>query len=82
MASVSKQLTCPRCEQVMAAAVLRIFGLRVFGELRITTPDGVFLSPVRDDLLLQLAEQRLESASAEDYPEAKWRRAGLAQCAR
>jgi hypothetical protein len=29
---------------------------------------------VRDDLLLQLAEQRLESASAEDYPEAKWRR--------
>ncbi len=74
MASVSKQLTCPRCEQVMAAAVFRFFGFRVFGELRITTPDGVLLSPVRDDLLLQLAEQRLESASAEDYPEAKWRR--------
>jgi hypothetical protein len=50
----------------MAAAVFR-----VFGELRITTPDGFLLSPVRDDLLLQLAEQRLESASAEDYPEAK-----------
>jgi hypothetical protein len=68
MAGVSKQLTCPRCEQVMAMAV---FG--VFRGLRITTPDGFLLSPMRDDLLLQLAEQRLESASAEDYPEAKWR---------
>jgi hypothetical protein len=69
MAGVSKQLTCPRCEQVMAAAV---FG--VFGGLRITTPDGVRLFPMSDDLLLTIAEQRLESASAEDYPEAKWRR--------
>jgi hypothetical protein len=69
MAGVSKQLTCPRCEQVMAAAV---FG--VFGGLRITTPDGLPLPPVSDDLLLTIAEQRLASASAEDYPEAKRRR--------
>jgi hypothetical protein len=75
MAGTSKQLTCPQCEQVMAAAVFRVFGgLRIFGVLRITTPDGLPLSPVRDDLLLQIAEQHLASASAEDYPEAKRRR--------
>ena len=68
MAGVSKQLTCPRCEQVMAVAV---FG--VFGGLRITTPDGVLLPPVTGHLLLTIAGQRLESASAEDYPEAKRR---------
>jgi hypothetical protein len=71
MAGVSKQLTCPRCEQVMAAAVFRGFG--VFGELRITTLDGVLLPPVTGHLLLTIAEQRLNSASAEDYPEAKRR---------
>jgi hypothetical protein len=78
MAGVSKQLTCPRCEQVMAAAVFRVFGglriFRVFGQLRITTPDGLPIAPVRDDLLLQIAEQRLASASVADYPEAKRRR--------
>jgi hypothetical protein len=68
MAGVSKQLICPRCGQVMAAAVFR-----VFGGLRITTPDGVLLPPVTGDLLLTIAEQRLKSASAEDYPEAKRR---------
>jgi hypothetical protein len=77
MAGVSKQLTCPRCEQVMAAAVFRVFGglriFRVFGELRITTPDGVLLPPVTGHLLLTIAEQQLNSASAEDYPEAKRR---------
>jgi hypothetical protein len=68
MAGVSKQLTCPRCEQVMAAAVFR-----VFGGLRITTPDGLLLPPVTRHLLHTIAQQRLESASAEDYPEAKRR---------
>ena len=68
MAGVSKQLICPQCGQVMAAAVFR-----VFGGLRITTPDGVLLPPVTGDLLLTIAEQRLKSASAEDYPEAKRR---------
>jgi hypothetical protein len=71
MAGVSKQLTCPRCEQVMATAVFRGFG--VLGGLRITTPDGVLLPPVTGHLLLTIAGQRLESASAEDYPEAKRR---------
>ena len=68
MAGVSKQLICPRCGQVMAAAVFR-----VFGRLRITTPDGVLLPPVTGHLLLTMAGQRLKSASAEDYPEVKWR---------
>ena len=68
MAGVSKQLTCPRCEQVMATAVFR-----VFGGLRITTPDGFLLPPVTGHVLLTIAEQRLKSASAEDYPEAKRR---------
>jgi hypothetical protein len=73
MASVSKQLICPRCEKVMAAAVLRVFGLPIFGVLQITTPVGLPLAPVTRHLLLTIAEQRLESASAEDYPEAKRR---------
>jgi hypothetical protein len=68
MAGVSKQLICPRCGQVMAAAIFR-----VFGGLRITTPDGILLPPVTGHLLLTIAEQRLKSASAEDYPEAKRR---------
>ena len=46
--------------------------LRFWG-LRITTPDGFLVPPVSGDLLLTIAEQRLESASAEDYPEAKRR---------
>ena len=68
MAGVSKQLICPQCGQVMAAAVFR-----VFGGLRIITPDEVLLPPVTGDFLLTIAEQRLKSASAEDYPEAKRR---------
>ena len=44
-----------------------------FRGLRITTPDGVLLPPVTDHLLLTIAEQRLKSASAEDYPESKRR---------
>ena len=47
--------------------------LRSFGGLRITTPDGVLLPPVTGHLLRTIAGQRLESASAEDYPEAKRR---------
>jgi hypothetical protein len=68
MAGASKQLICPECGQVMATA-----DWRIFGGLKITTPDGFLLSPVSDDLLLRIAEQRLASASPEDYPEAKRR---------
>ena len=42
MTGVSKQLICPGCGQVMAAAVFR-----VFGGLRITMPDRVLLPPVK-----------------------------------
>jgi hypothetical protein len=68
MAGASKQLICPECGQMMATAVWRMFG-----GLKVTTPDGFLLSPVSDDLLLRTAEQRLASASAEDYPQAKRR---------
>ena len=69
MAGTAKQLICPQCGQVMATATWR-----VFGGLRITTPEGWLLSPVSGDLLLRTAEQRVASAAAEDYPEAKRRR--------
>jgi hypothetical protein len=68
MAGVSKQLLCPECGQMMATAAWR-----VFGGLRITTPDGFLLSPVSNDLLLRTAEQRLASAPPGDYPAAKRR---------
>jgi hypothetical protein len=68
MAGVSKELICAECGQVMATATWR-----VFGGLRITTPDGFPVSPVSDDLLLRIAEQRLASASAQEYPQAKQR---------
>jgi hypothetical protein len=74
MAGTTKQLICPECGQVMATAVWR-----VFGGLRITTPEGLLLSPVSDDLLLRTAEQRVASASAEDYPEAKRRLDAIAR---
>ena len=68
MARVSKQLICPVCGQVMATAVWRM--LR---GLEITTPDGFVMSPISDDLLLRVAQQRLAAASADDQPEAQRR---------
>jgi hypothetical protein len=68
MAGATKQLICRDCGQIMATAAFR-----VFGGLRITTPDGVLLPPVTGHLLLTIAEQRLASAPAEDYPQAKRR---------
>lgn len=67
MARVSKQLICPVCGQVMATAVWRML------RLEITTLDGFMMSPVSDDLLLTIAEQRLASASADDHAEAQRR---------
>ena len=68
MARVSKQLICPVCGQAMATAAWRM--LR---GLEITTPDGFVMSPVSDDLLLRIAQQRLASASAADHAEAQRR---------
>jgi hypothetical protein len=73
VAGVSKQLICPECGQVMAMAAWR-----PFSGLRITTPDGLPVAPVSDDLLLRIAEQRLASASAAEYPEAQRRRDAIA----
>jgi hypothetical protein len=68
MARISKQLLCPVCGQVMATAVWRLFK-----GLEITTSDGFLMSPLSDDLLLRIAQQRLASASVQDQPEAKRR---------
>jgi hypothetical protein len=69
MASPGKQLICPECGQLMAAAS---WGL--FRGLRITAPAGFLVTPVSNDLMLRSTEQRLASASAAD-PEAQRRRA-------
>lgn len=70
MASTGKQLICPQCEKVMASA-----SWRFFTGLRITALDGSQLTPVSNDLLLRSTETRLATASAEDQPEARRRRA-------
>jgi hypothetical protein len=68
LARISKQLLCPVCGQVMATAVWRLLS-----GLEITTPDGFVMSPVSDDLLLRIAQQRLASAAPDDQAEAQWR---------
>jgi hypothetical protein len=65
---VSKQIICPVCGQVMATAVWR-----TLRGLEIATPDGFVMSPLSDDLLLRIAQQRLASASADDHAEAQRR---------
>ena len=47
------------------------------GGLEITTPDGFVLSPVSNDVLLRIAQQRLASASADDHAEAQRRLAAI-----
>jgi ribosomal protein S27E len=68
LARVSKQLICPVCGQVMATALWR--ALR---GLQITMPGGWVLMPGNDALLLQIAQQHLASAAADDRPEAQRR---------
>ena len=68
MARISKQLICPVCGQIMATAVWRMLK-----GLEITTQDGWVLSPVSDDLLLRIAQDRLASAAADDHAEAQRR---------
>jgi hypothetical protein len=70
MAINGKQLSCPECEQVMGTA-----SWRLFTGLRIMSPDGFRLTPVSNDLMLRITEQRLASAPAPDQPEASRRRA-------
>jgi hypothetical protein len=61
MASPGKLLICPDCAQATATA-----SWRLFRGLRITAPEGFFVTPVSNDLLLRGTEQRLASASAAD----------------
>jgi hypothetical protein len=68
MAPGSKQLLCPQCGEDLGTAV---WGL--FRGLRITSNEGFQLSWVRDDLLLQLAQQQLAAAPAGERDQAERR---------
>ncbi len=70
MATTGKQLICPECDQVIGTATWRLFT-----GLRIMSPDGFRLTPVSNDVMLRIAEQRLASAPAPDQPEASQQRA-------
>jgi hypothetical protein len=62
-----KQLTCPRCGDIMAQAVYRRFP----PSLRIETPDGVLLQPGSGAVLLRMAERRIAEAAPADRAEAE-----------
>jgi hypothetical protein len=66
---VSKQLTCPRCGDVVADAVYQ----RWAGRLTITSIDGHQITPGGWAIQLRLAQQDMASASVEDSEEAEAR---------
>ena len=57
---VSKQLTCPRCDDVVAAAVYRPWA----GRLTVISTDGQLITPSRWAIQMRLAEQDLAAATA------------------
>jgi hypothetical protein len=62
-----KQLTCPRCGDVVAQALYR----RVPPGLRLETPDGVLIQPSSGGVLLRIAEERVARADPADRAEAE-----------
>jgi hypothetical protein len=62
-----KQLTCPRCGDIVARAVYRRFP----PTLRVETPDGALLQPGSGAVLLRVAQQRLADAAPVDRAEAE-----------
>jgi len=66
---VSKQLTCPRCGDVVADAVYRPW----IGSLTITSTEGHQITPGRWAVQLRLVEQDMASAAADDLEEAQTR---------
>jgi hypothetical protein len=62
-----KQLTCPRCGDVVAQALYRRFP----PILRIESPDGVLLQPSSGGVLLRLAEERVARAAPVDRADAE-----------
>lgn len=57
---VSKQLTCPRCDDVVADAVYRPWA----GRLTVISTDGQLITPGRWAIQMRLAEQDLAAALA------------------
>jgi hypothetical protein len=62
-----KQLTCPRCGDIVAQAAYRRFP----PSLRIETPDGALLQPSSGAVLLRTAERRMAEAAPADRAEAE-----------
>jgi hypothetical protein len=67
--SLSKQLICPQCGDVMADAEYRRFPPR----LTLTALDGSLLQPTRGAVLVRLLEQEAAEAPAADRAEAEQR---------
>jgi hypothetical protein len=57
---VSKQLTCPRCDDVVADAMYRPWA----GRLTVSSTEGEPITPSRWAIQLRLAEQELAAATA------------------
>jgi hypothetical protein len=66
---VSKQLTCPRCDDVVADVVYRPWA----GSLTITSTEGYRIMPGGWAIQRRLAEQEVAAAAAEDRQEARAR---------
>ena len=66
---VSKQFTCPRCEEVVADAVYQPWA----GNLTVTSIEGYRIAPSRWSIQMRLVEQEVSSAVAEDLDEAQAR---------
>ena len=66
---VSKQLTCPRCDDVVADAVYRPWA----GRLTIISTEGQLITPDRWAVQMRLAEQALAAAAAEGVAPAQAR---------
>jgi hypothetical protein len=66
---VSKQLTCPRCDDVVADAVYRPWA----GRLGVTSTEGDPITPSDWAAQMRLAEQDLAAAAPEDVDQAQQR---------
>ena len=64
---VVKQLTCPRCGDIVARAVYRRFP----PTLRVELPDGPLVQPSSGGVLRRVAEQRVADAAPADRTEAE-----------
>lgn len=64
---ITKQLTCPRCGDVVAEATYRPFP----STLRLTGPDGALLQPTGAAVLVRLAQRQLDDPADPGHAEAQ-----------